>query len=199
MNKRLSRIEKEHERQEIIASMVMRSISAESTHKTDVHRAYALIKEYEADLADKKIPPVVKKQIAEDMEEVKLLLDKIVNSNDEFQKRINLLILEELEKEDKSPLEDAMIIADPGPKVEGIEWYDELSVFTEKKKAKKSHVPLTSEELEQAKQRFGDETSCSFAKDDKGYFAYTHRCRSKSYPTIDKLPLDKVRFVRSTS
>lgn len=38
----------------------------------------------------------------------------------------------------------------------------------------------------------------SLGKDNKGYYVYTHRCRSKSYPTPDAIPLDRVEFIAST-
>jgi hypothetical protein len=37
------------------------------------------------------------------------------------------------------------------------------------------------------------------AKDSKGhYFVYTHRARSKSYPTPEKIPDKDIRFIAST-
>lgn len=57
---------------------------------------------------------------------------------------------------------------------------------------------LTPEEMDQVKDRFKD-IQCSFAKDKDGYYCYTHRARSKSYPTIDDIPESKVDFINSTS
>ena len=45
---------------------------------------------------------------------------------------------------------------------------------------------------------FGSDLECSFAKDKDGYFCYTHRARSDSYPTIAKIPKSKVKFIEST-
>lgn len=45
------------------------------------------------------------------------------------------------------------------------------------------------------KQRFKE---VGLAKDKKGYFVYTHRSRSASYPSPEKIPLDKVKFIAST-
>lgn len=56
---------------------------------------------------------------------------------------------------------------------------------------------LTSSERNKAKQRFGN-YKCSIAKDKEGYYAYTHRARTKSYETLDKLPKSKVKFIEST-
>jgi len=36
------------------------------------------------------------------------------------------------------------------------------------------------------------------AKDHKGYFVHTHRARCSSYPTPEKIPLSKIKFIRST-
>ena len=57
---------------------------------------------------------------------------------------------------------------------------------------------LTPEEREQVKARFGEKLECSFAKDDGGYYCYTHRARSKSYKSISEIPQSKVDFVGST-
>jgi hypothetical protein len=38
----------------------------------------------------------------------------------------------------------------------------------------------------------------SLGKDKKGYFVYTHRCRSASYDTPYKIPKNKIEFVAST-
>ena len=92
----LTRIKKEKERQYLIAEMMKMMIADE--HKTNVHRAYALIKEYEKDLADPKLPKKVKKDIEEDLEELKVVLDKCLNSGDQFRDRVNKLILDELKR-----------------------------------------------------------------------------------------------------
>lgn len=38
----------------------------------------------------------------------------------------------------------------------------------------------------------------SLKKDKKGFYVYTHRCRSNSYPTINKIPVNVLKFVGST-
>jgi hypothetical protein len=35
-------------------------------------------------------------------------------------------------------------------------------------------------------------------QDKNGWYVYTHRCRSKSYPSIDDIPISKLQFVEST-
>ena len=35
-------------------------------------------------------------------------------------------------------------------------------------------------------------------KDKDGYFCFTHRCRSISYPTVDKIPKGRIKFIEST-
>jgi hypothetical protein len=59
-------------------------------------------------------------------------------------------------------------------------------------------IPLTTKERQIAKAKFG-EVECSFAKDKDGYYAYTHRARCNSYPSVDKIPKSKVKFISSTS
>jgi len=56
---------------------------------------------------------------------------------------------------------------------------------------------LTSKEREEVKKRF-KKPECSFAKDENGYYCYTHRARSSSYKTISDIPLSKVKFIEST-
>ena len=77
----------------------------------------------------------------------------------------------------------------------------ESSSFTESKSnnsaRKKTKQGLTSSEYSEVHERFGD-VGCSFAKDKDGYYCYTHRARSKSYPTIAEIPQDKVDFIVST-
>lgn len=38
----------------------------------------------------------------------------------------------------------------------------------------------------------------SLGHDKDGYFVYTHRCRSKSYETPEKIPKSKIKFIAST-
>jgi len=60
-------------------------------------------------------------------------------------------------------------------------------------------IPLSAKEREECKARFGT-TQCSIGKNKRGeFFAYTHRARSKYYPSISALPKDKVKFISSTS
>lgn len=56
---------------------------------------------------------------------------------------------------------------------------------------------LNPQEKTKAKEKFGD-VGCTLAKDKQGYYAYTHRARSKSYPSIEKLPKKVVQFIDST-
>ena len=57
---------------------------------------------------------------------------------------------------------------------------------------------MSPDERKEVKEKFGDDVECSFAKDEDGYFCYTHRARSKSYPSVDKIPKSRVEFVEST-
>jgi len=66
------------------------------------------------------------------------------------------------------------------------------------KTAKTDKTYLNAEERGQLKALFGD-PGCSFAKDDDGYYCYTHRARSESYKSLSDIPQDKVKFIESTS
>ena len=83
-------IKKEEKRQQVIADIALAEIEGE--HKTDIHRVRALIQEYETDLADPNIPAAVKKSLAEDLSEVKQVLNYYLNHKDKFQKNVNRAI-----------------------------------------------------------------------------------------------------------
>ena len=91
-----SRYKKEKTRQRIIYNITMNMIS--DVHKTDIHRIRNLIREYKVDINDPNTPPVVKKQLEEDLIELEKVLDQYLNHKDAFQKRVNNLINEELKK-----------------------------------------------------------------------------------------------------
>ncbi len=60
-------------------------------------------------------------------------------------------------------------------------------------------IPLTTKEREECKERFG-KIQCSIGKNNRGeFFAYTHRARTKLYPSIAALPKERVKFISSTS
>lgn len=73
-----------------------------------------------------------------------------------------------------------------------------VDFFQEKVSDAKSYESLTPDERKIADQRFG-KIECSIMKDKKGYFARTHRARSKSYPTLEQLPKKDVNFISTTS
>ncbi len=58
-------------------------------------------------------------------------------------------------------------------------------------KDKNEYVPLNDVQ----KKRFDGTT---VKKDKDGYFCMTHRCRSKSYPSVDKIPAGRIKFIEST-
>lgn len=95
-----SRWKKEKMRQQAILDMTKDALN--DVHKTDVHRIYALIKEYEADIKNPNTPAVVKNQLKEDLEEMKKLMNQYLNNFSEFQNRINKMIYDELQQQDKS-------------------------------------------------------------------------------------------------
>jgi hypothetical protein len=55
--------------------------------------------------------------------------------------------------------------------------------------------PLTADERAQCKAKFGN-YGCTIAKNGRGeFFAYTHRARSKFYPSIAELPKEKIDLI----
>lgn len=182
-----SRIKRERDRFELITYMTERMLKDE--HKTEVHRIHALLKEYKADIEDPNTTPHVKKQLQEDMEELQKVYDEYMNNFSEIQNRINRAIREELE------LKDAQEKPDEAVK-ESVEYFDESKKGWEKMMA--AIKAPTPDDQKEFKKIFGEQ-ECSLAKDKDGYYVTTHRCRSKSYESIDKIPKKDVEFVSSTS
>jgi len=91
-----SRFKKEKTRQRVIYSITTSMIG--DVHKTDIHRIRNLIQEYKKDINDPDTPAIVKKQLEEDLVELEKVLDQYLNHKDEFQKRVNNLINDELKK-----------------------------------------------------------------------------------------------------
>ena len=54
------------------------------------------------------------------------------------------------------------------------------------------------EEAKQMATVKGVRYGCSVKQDSKGWYAYTHRARSKSYPARDKIPTKVLKFISST-
>ena len=54
------------------------------------------------------------------------------------------------------------------------------------------------EEVSAAMTRNGKRYGCGVGLDKNGYFVYTHRARSKSYPSKDDIPMSKIKFIEST-
>jgi len=91
-----SRFKKEKARQRAIYSITIGML--EDVHKTDIHRIRNLINEYKKDINDPSTPSITKKQLEEDLAELEKVLDQYLNHKDEFQKRVNNLINDELKK-----------------------------------------------------------------------------------------------------
>ena len=91
-----SRYAKELDRQKAIADMTMGMIK--DVHKTNIHRIYALMKEYQDDLNNPKIATNVKKAIREDMITLRDVLNEYQNNFSDMQNRINKLLNEEMKK-----------------------------------------------------------------------------------------------------
>ena len=188
-----SRYKKEKDRQRCIMYIVSESIK--NVHKTDIHRIKALIRSYYEDINDPNTPKEVKKQLQDDVKEVELVLDSYLKDFSDFQNNINKIINDEIDK--NSPINKS----DDGNNKE--KEIKESITFFENRKAYENLIErkntLTSSERSEVKKIFGNSTKCSFAKDKNGYYCYTHRCRSKSYPSISDIPKKDVEFVRSTS
>lgn len=87
---------KESKRQQVIISIAIDMIK--DCHKTDIHRAKALIEEYKKDINDPNTPPNVKKALQEDLKELQTLLDKYTNSFSDTQNKVNKIISETLDE-----------------------------------------------------------------------------------------------------
>ena len=184
-----SRYKREKLRQKFIVHIISNALKDE--HKTEIHRIKALIREYHNDMNDPNIPDEVKKQFKADVTELEKILDSYMNDFSDFQNSVHKLINDEISKyESKSDDKEEY-------HKEGFEFFDESKKAYEE--LKKREDTITSSERAEIKKRFGNSKACSFAKDKDGYYAYTHRCRSKSYPSIDKIPMKDVEFVRSTA
>lgn len=192
-----SRYEKEQERQKIIATIIMSSLK--STHKTDVHRGYNLIREYEADLKDPNIPAKVKDAIRQDLEELNKIMDDYLNSGDEFSQQLNKMILEEIKKIDTSSKQEssddnkndkASLTTESVLFAECIEPYDEKMALVDERTLRH----LNDKEALLAKKIFGN-VRCTFMKDKNGYFVINGRARTGFYDRIEDIPKEKVMFV----
>ena len=93
-------------RQKAIINMTLDMIH--DVHKTDIHRIYSLLKEYQADINDPNIPAETKKALKEDMMNLKAVLDEYQNNFTDAQNRVNQLLSEELKKKYKIDI-DKMI------------------------------------------------------------------------------------------
>lgn len=93
-----SRLSREKDRQDVMLYVVEQSLK--DVHKTDIHRIHSLMKEYKKDLDDPMIPDIVKEQIKDDMNELKIILDYYLNNFDDFQNNLNKAVHEELSKKD---------------------------------------------------------------------------------------------------
>lgn len=88
--------EQDLDRAECITRIVEATLKDE--HKTKLHRIYSLMKEYEDDIKDPNIPKEVKKNLKEDLEELKKVLDSYLNDYDDFRNRVNRIINESLQE-----------------------------------------------------------------------------------------------------
>lgn len=200
-----SRYKKECQRQECI--LYITKCLIDDVHKTDIHRIRNLINEYKIDIADPNISATTKKQLEEDLTELEKVLDEYLHNFSEFQNRVNQVINEELSKVELPVSDQPKEKKSANDKreeaiKEGFTFFDETSeVFEEKhplQEKMEKKCPLDKGDKSKIDNKFGKSRACSWAKDKDGYFCYTHRCRSKSYASIDDIPQKDVDFVRST-
>lgn len=196
----LERFKSEKERQWAIGQITKYTINDE--HGTIYDRAYSLIKEYQKDLDDPMIPKKVKVQIKEDMDSLKDFLNYTKDNSDEFENNIKKIILDAIDKEglmDDVIDKDAADKKEEQPVTESVSHSGEDWLTESKYGKKKMYRSLLPEERTEAKKKFGSHWACSIMHDRDGYFCTTHRCRSKSHPTIDGITQKEFDFVSSTS
>jgi hypothetical protein len=67
-----------------------------------------------------------------------------------------------------------------------------------KKVAKKARKPTKNEPLQRSITKNGKRYNVGISKDKNGYYAHTHRARSKSYPSKKDIPVSVLKFIEST-
>lgn len=68
-----------------------------------------------------------------------------------------------------------------------------------KKQSRGAKSPATRDDMREATSKFGAlARKVSWAWDKDGIYCYTHRARSKSYASADKVPVRDVKFIEST-
>ena len=63
---------------------------------------------------------------------------------------------------------------------------------------KRQHAAVTTADRQELRSHYGRHLECSMGRDKDGFYVYTHRARSKSYPRPSAIPKDKIRFIGST-
>lgn len=63
---------------------------------------------------------------------------------------------------------------------------------------KRQHAAVTSDDRAELRRHYGARLECSMGRDDDGFYVYTHRARSKSYPSPSAIPRDRIKFIGST-
>ena len=78
--------------------------SLKDVNKTNAHRLYNMLKEYDKDLADESIPDGVKKGIREDRQRLQDIVDVYNNDKTDFANRVSAFIIEYLRDKDLGEL-----------------------------------------------------------------------------------------------
>lgn len=63
---------------------------------------------------------------------------------------------------------------------------------------KRQHAAVTQDDRNELRRHYGRHLKCSMGRDDDGFYVYTHRARSKSYPRPSAIPRDRIKFIGST-
>ena len=132
------------------------------------------------------------------MEELKKILDEYMNNFSEFQNRVNRVINEELERISVSESSDEKKEDDDDAIKESCEFFGEKTNYEIwKEKHEREKAAMTPEDRKAIREKYRSK-GCGWGRDKDGVYCYTHRCRSKSYPSVDKIPKKVVDFIVST-
>lgn len=63
---------------------------------------------------------------------------------------------------------------------------------------KRQHAAVITADRQELGRHYGAHLECSLGRDKDGFYVYTHRARSKSYPRPSAIPRDRIRFIGST-
>jgi len=146
---------KERSRQEAIVEMITNALNDE--HKTEIARIQNLIREYEEDLKDKNLPKQVKKNMQNDLNELKAVYDSYTDDFDDFYKRCVEMMKDQLVKKDEivsKENEKENSKKDSKPHNESVEeTFEEKSLITDKNDKKQMKEIINKGRIAQIENR----------------------------------------------